>query len=205
MLIFGYFHKSRLLYGLPAFIDQESWIKRIDKVMLTNIKKLLKLPIRTNNSRLKIALGLPDLNTYLICRLLKLKEKYEYIFNEKLTMYDKKIKQILNTKDIPSSTFNKKFIVKRLKELGEKEGYKINDKFTNRLKDRIYSWYVDGHFLLLKFKCYRGILEKIYIRNVLCKKEDNNIKHVINECEIMKQLRDKLKNELEVLDRKTII
>ena len=40
---------------------------------------------------------------------------------------------------------------------------------------------------------------------MLCKKEDNNIKHVINECEIMKQLRDKLKNELEVLDRKTII
>ena len=77
LLIFGYFHKSRLLYGLPAFIDQESWIKRIDKVMLTNIKKLLKLPTRTNNNRLKIALGLPDLNTYLICRLLKLKEKYE--------------------------------------------------------------------------------------------------------------------------------
>ena len=124
MLIFGYFHKSRLLYGLPAFIDQESWINRIDKVMLTNIKKLLKLPIRTNNSKLKLALGLPDLNTYLVCRLLKLKEKYEYIFNEKLTMYDKKIKQILNTKDIPSSTFNKKFIVKRLKELGEKEGYR---------------------------------------------------------------------------------
>ena len=69
--------------------------------MLTDIKKLLKLPIRTNNSRLKIALGLPDLETYLICRLLKLKEKYEYIFNEKLTMYDKKIKQILNTNGIP--------------------------------------------------------------------------------------------------------
>ena len=46
--------------------------------MLTNIKKLLKLPIRTINSRLKIVLGLPDLNTYLVCRLLKLKEKYEY-------------------------------------------------------------------------------------------------------------------------------
>ena len=30
-----------------------------------------------------------------------------------------------------------------LKELGEKEGYNINDKFKNRLKDRIYSWYVD--------------------------------------------------------------
>ena len=118
-------------------------------------------------------------------------------------MYDKIIKQVLETEDIPSSAYNKKYIIKRSKKL--KEGYNINDKFTNRLKDRIYSWYVDGHFLLLKFKCYRGILEKIYIRNVLCKKEDNNIKHVINECEIMKELRDKLKNELEGLDRKTII
>ncbi len=83
--------------------------------MLTNIKKLFKLSIRNNNSKLKLALELPDLNTYLVCRLLNLKEKYKYIFNEKLTIYDKKIKQILNTKDIPSSIFNKKFIVKRLK------------------------------------------------------------------------------------------
>ena len=52
-------------------------LNRIDKKM-TSIKKLLKLLIRTNNSRLKIVLGLPDLNTYLVCRLLKLKEKYEY-------------------------------------------------------------------------------------------------------------------------------
>ena len=73
ILIFEYFHKSRLSYGLPAFIDQIFWINRIDKVMLINIKKLLKLPTRTN--RLKIALWLPDLETYLVCRLLKLKEK----------------------------------------------------------------------------------------------------------------------------------
>ena len=65
MLIFGYFHKSRLLYGLPCFIDQKSWINRIDKIMVKNIKKLLKLPNRTNNERIKISLGLPDLNIYL--------------------------------------------------------------------------------------------------------------------------------------------
>ena len=59
------------------------WIDRIDKVMITNIKKLLKLTIRTNNNKLKIAFGLPNLNTYVICRSLKLKEKYEYFFNEK--------------------------------------------------------------------------------------------------------------------------
>ena len=38
--------------------------------------------IRTNNSRLKIGLELPDLNTYLGCTLLKLKEKYEdFLYN----------------------------------------------------------------------------------------------------------------------------
>ena len=43
--------------------------------MLTNIKKLLKLLIRIKNNKLKISLGLPDLNTYLVCKLFKLKEK----------------------------------------------------------------------------------------------------------------------------------
>ena len=64
MLIFGYissyFHKSRLLYGLPAFIGQKSKIKRIDNIMVRNIKRLLKLPNSTNNIRLKITLGLRD-------------------------------------------------------------------------------------------------------------------------------------------------
>ncbi len=39
--------------------------------------------------------------------------------------------------------------------------------------------------------------EDIYKKWVLCKKEDNIIKHIINECEIKLKLRDKLKNELE--------
>ena len=52
-----------------------------------------------------------------ICRLLKLKEKYEYIFNEKLTMYDTKIKQILNTNEIPSNVKCKRFITQKLKNI----------------------------------------------------------------------------------------
>ena len=75
MLIIRYFHKSRLLYDLTAFIDQKTRINRIDKIMLTNIKKLWKLQIRTSISRLNIALRLPDLNTYLVWRLFKLRRK----------------------------------------------------------------------------------------------------------------------------------
>ena len=78
MLIFGYFHKSRLLYGLPAFTEQKSKINRID--MVRNIKKLLNITTRTNGLRLKITLWLPDLNTYLVQKLIKLKIKYKNVF-----------------------------------------------------------------------------------------------------------------------------
>ena len=37
---------------------------------------------------------------------------------------------------------------------------------------------------------------------MLCKKENNGIKHVVNECIELKDLRDKLINELNNLDRK---
>ena len=81
MLLFNYFHKSRLYYGLPAFIDQASAIKRVYRSILYNIKKLLKLPIRTNDNKLRTALGIPDIRIYLFKRLQKLKIKYEMNFN----------------------------------------------------------------------------------------------------------------------------
>ena len=51
-----------------------------------------------------------------------LKEKYEYIMNEKLTIYNKVIKEKLNINDIPSKVYCKRFITQKLKYLGEKEG-----------------------------------------------------------------------------------
>ena len=38
ILLFNYFHKSRLYYGLPAFIDQTSVINRVYRSILYNIK-----------------------------------------------------------------------------------------------------------------------------------------------------------------------
>ena len=52
--------------------------------MVKNIKLLLRLPKRTDNIRLKIALGIPDLCVYLISRLLRLKKKYENTFKWKI-------------------------------------------------------------------------------------------------------------------------
>ena len=203
MLIFGYFHKSRLLYGLPAFIDQKSKIERIDNIMITNIKKLLKLAKRTNTERLKIALGLPDLNTYLVQRLLKLKIKYENVFNEKLTLYDKVITEILNINDITSVRIGHNYLYNKLKIIDEEEGYKINEGFLSRLKYRIYSWYVDSDYLLFRFMCHRGSFrEDINKKCVLCKVADNGMKHVINECTKLKNERENLLKELNRINKR---
>ena len=153
MQIFGYFHRSRLLYGLPAFVDQKSWINRVDLIMTKNIKKLLKLPIRTNSERMKLALGIPDLCTYLISRLLKLKIKYENIFHEELNIYDKVIEKTIGNikgnilynniydKVIEITIKNTKgdILYNSLKNIGSNFEYYIHEDFRRQLNKRIYS------------------------------------------------------------------
>ncbi len=51
-----------------------------------------------NDNRLKKTIDLTDLYNY-ICRFFRLK-KYEYLFNDKLIIYEKVIQEILGTKDI---------------------------------------------------------------------------------------------------------
>lgn len=63
-------------------------------------------------------------------------------------MYDKLIKEVFGNDDI--------IITRYLDYLGEKEGYNINNKFDNSLKNRIYSRNVDNDFLLFKFMRHRG-------------------------------------------------
>ena len=84
MLLFIYYHKSRLYYVLHAFIDPTSAINGVYRSILYNIKMLLKLPLRTNNNNLRTALCIPDIKIYLYSRLQKLKIKYEMNFKIKL-------------------------------------------------------------------------------------------------------------------------
>ena len=65
------------------------------------------------------------MNTYLVCELLKIKEKYEKHFNEKFGIYDKAIKQILSIKYISKANDYKIFIGRDLKNLENKINVKI--------------------------------------------------------------------------------
>ena len=96
-------------------------INRVYRSILYNIKILLKLPKRTNNNKLRTALGISDIKIYLYSRLQKLKIKQEMNFKEKLTFYDK-----IEVSDS---------IIDYLNEIGE--NIEININFIERLHYRI--------------------------------------------------------------------
>ena len=163
--------------------------------MVKNIKLLLRLPKRTDNIRLKIALGIPDLCVYLISRLLRLKKKYENTFNEKLNIYDNVIEKTIGN-------IKGDIIYNNLKNIGNY--YDINKDFRRLLNKRIYSWYVDRDFLLLKYMCHREAFRKDFNEKcVFCKTEDNGIEHITNNCIKFKNEREEIINKLNNLDNNT--
>jgi hypothetical protein len=87
--VFYYFHKSRLLYGMCNYVDLQTPMLKLESSFLTGLKNILGLPINTSNDRLKLAMGIPDLKLYLKLRVMKNLEKYDRIFGEKCTLYDK--------------------------------------------------------------------------------------------------------------------
>jgi hypothetical protein len=73
----------------------------------------------------------------------------------------------------------------------------------NKKIEYFHSSYVDSDFLLFKFKYHRRCFrEDIFEKCILFKKENNGIKHLINEYIELKGLRDKLINQLNKLDKK---
>ena len=71
-------------------------------------------------------------------------------------MYDETIKKILNVDDISKVRISENYLYNKLKDIGLEENIDISKGFLTRLKNRLYSWYVDSDFILLKFMCHRG-------------------------------------------------
>lgn len=166
---------------------------------------LLKLTKRTNNDKLQLTLGLKDLNLFLINRLKKLTQKYNKVFNEKITIYDKTIKDITGETNF-NNIDTEAIMLNNFKELGKKYNHIINDKFFDRLKSRIYNWYVDNDHLLLKFMVDRGSFRNDIPgldKCILCKDAKNGIEHVVNSCPDLQKERTILFNKLKQLDSNT--
>ena len=88
--------------------------------------------------------------------------------------------------------------------MGNEFNYDINKDFRKRLNKRIYSWYVDGDFLLLIYMYHRGDFRKdINKKCVFYETEDNGIEYVTNDCIIFKKAREENIKKLNNLDDNT--
>ena len=77
-------------------------------------------------------------------------------------------KRLSESKDEKKNVNNGIRLIKEfIKNIGNEFNYDINKDFRRRLNKRIYSRYIDGDFLLLRYMCHRGafkndINEKCY-------------------------------------------
>ena len=101
---------------------------------------------------------------------------------------------ILNIDDISKVRISENYLYNKLKDIGLKENIDINE-------NRLYSWYINFDFILLKFMCHRGSFrEDINEKCILCEYPENSIKHVLNKCKKLSRERRKLSEELNKID-----
>ena len=116
-------------------------------------------------------------------------------------MYDETIKKILNIDDISKVRISENYLYNKLKDIGLEENTDINKGFITRLKNKLYSWYVDSDFILLKFMCHRGSFrEDINKKCILCGYPENSIEYVVNHFKNLYRERRKALEELNKMD-----
>ena len=86
--IHHYFQRSRLVYGLSAFVDLSEYMDKLEKKLMTFVRSLFRLPTDTSNDRIRAILGIPVVRVYLAAKLLKNLIKFECILGERIAFYD---------------------------------------------------------------------------------------------------------------------
>jgi hypothetical protein len=208
MTLFEYYHKSRLLYGMNAFIDLLSPMKNLESCFMSALKNILKLPIRTNTDRLTITLGLPDLIVYLASRTVKSLTKYKKIFGEEVQMYDEKIKEVLgSTKEtlmeLSCKELEDEFDMmfdENITTVGRHLGIAIRPGLKKRLSKEVYTWYVSKDFYLVKYLCNRGFFRNDIMGTCKHCGEENTREHAVDSCIYYDELRERTKIAIGKVD-----
>ena len=194
--IHHYFQRSRLVYGLSAFVDLSECMDRLEKKLMTFVKSLFRLPRDTSNDRIRASLGIPEVRVYLAAQLLKNLIKYESILGERIEFYDvilgkfcgeelmNKVKSegtFLNIRDVDKIV--EKMVMDNIKSTGQKLNISISKYFiTDYVKNTVYNSYDRKTIFILLFFCNTGYFrERWGGRCVLCNCGLSR-EHVTNVC-----------------------
>lgn len=177
-----------------CFVDLNRPMDKLESCLFTGMKNMLKLPIRTSNARLGIALGIPDLRVYLVTRLIKNLKKYKKFFHEECELYDDIIYNSLGKRREEYLKMDESELDLSLDEnliqTGNRCGIVISRDFRKRLRSEIYTWFVDRDHLLVRYLCNRGFFRSDI--DPICKHcgGENSRTHATDECEWYKEERE---------------
>lgn len=195
--IHNYWQRSRLQYGLCAFLDFESEIKKLDK----NASKLARNILQA--TRLKIGEGLYGLlgqqapSEALLLRYKKTAAAYRAHFGVEVSYMDdtlnKRLQQVNQTMGVHLTTAEfKSGDTKQIDELLKGAScIRILSKYSDQVSPQLWKilqrhwwrWAASRDILLIKLLCRVGWLSNSsYIRDCACGAKNIDHMHLINEC-----------------------
>jgi hypothetical protein len=189
-----------MLYGMSSFVDIESQINRIQSVFMTSLKDIMKLPSNASNVRIRVALGLTDMSTYLKSKTLKDYFKFKKVFGYfpdyyKETLVNKfgKVKVAINEVE----DFLNRVRKESLRTEASSKGISLSEDYEERVYNGVYKYAWDKEFYVLYFFSDVGFFNHRW-RNVCqhCGME-NNRRHAVDECRHYPDWREKARDILE--------
>jgi len=199
ILIFNYFTKSRLLYGMSAFSDIGSQIRRLQSTFMSGVKGILKLPKNTSNVRLRVVLNIPSLTTHLRLKLLKDYFKFKKVFGFYPDFYKDILKREfggikLNSKHFDE--FSEKYRLESIRMEAIDKNITLSSNYERNLKE-LYKSAGKKEFYLVYYFCNVGFFSARYRTKCQHCGLDNSRKHAVDECNHYAEWRLKAREELQ--------
>mgnify|MGYP003293343765 CR=1 FL=1 len=209
--IFTYFQKSRIVYGLGCFINDEKTFTKVSTIYHKLLKSIMHFSTRCNLSKLRLSLGLINIKYKLVISNLKIQVKLKREFNIVTDIYDKKLKEILGDKifkrEFNESTdwyeLEKELKIKSLTEDAKEVKYPTpSELFCNSIGHQWFKGYDTKEVYIFKYFADRGFF--IEVKCLHCLEKENSRLHTVNECPYYNELRSQGINILKTFKRKDI-
>jgi hypothetical protein len=200
-----YFVRSRLAYGMCCFMDQNSVMTEIQKILMRHLKSIFGLPLNTGHNRLQLVLGIPDLRYRLAVLLLKNWHKYKSHYGAYPEKFRKTLLgyfsvDVMEDENYFCYTELKNGLVKQnLRELADdKLAVKIRSNHSEFLKQYVYTYHTLADYYLLSYFTHTCRASNKRLFEVCACGKPNTEGHAASDCEVIlgpdkrKQYTDKI-------------
>ncbi|MFO0359348.1 MAG: RNA-directed DNA polymerase, partial [Flavobacteriales bacterium] len=197
--IHNYFHKSRLVYGICAFADLKTPIIKVQSHLMNQIKSLFRMPVSTNNKRIRVNLAINDMETTLKLSLLKNYFKYIKMFGEEPSFYKDTLTEYFGSVTIKSENltqFISDFEKRKLREEARSFEIELSDRYETIQKEK-YNFPDKRDSLMLKFFSNVGFFSSRFMEKCKHCSSDNSRRHAVDDCTQYSSWRTRLLGELD--------